>query len=455
MVARPIRRSRRRKTISAQGVKGQQGINLIESVVLAMGSRWTPSGPNEIGIDGYIELFDPNSHQSLGITVAVQSKVVNAIAENSNPTFDYWCDRDDLEYWLNGNTPVVLIVSDLVSLQAFWVSIRDYFKEWTAASPTRVTFVKSQQRFTQDCFPQLSKVGAPKSGLYLAPSRHQETLHTNLLPLRACPPTISIAGTECRTPRDVWTVLRETNQEVDAGWLLWEKKIFSFHDLGKGPWSSVCDLGTLEAFSTTDWSESDDPQRQRIFVQLLNQTLKAQLNEEVRYWPKEDCYAILGRPRKLSYQSLRRMSKITVISQFSSQSADGRTFQWLRHVAFRGQFRLLEGQWCLEITPTYRFTHDGFGLDRFHEDRLKGIKRIEGNRAVLSSILFWADYLQPKATLFDGDPPPLQFGSLLTFPCNVGIVDKAWLSADPEFARDTALYGQKLLLPDFEDGADQ
>ncbi len=41
-----------------------------------MGSRWTPSGPNEIGIDGYIELFDPNSPQALGVTLAVQSKVV-------------------------------------------------------------------------------------------------------------------------------------------------------------------------------------------------------------------------------------------------------------------------------------------------------------------------------------------------------------------------------------------
>lgn len=190
-------------------------------------------------------------------------------------------------------------------------------------------------------------------------------------------------------------------------------------------------------------------------MHLLNQTLRAQLNPEVRYWPKEDCYAILGRPRKLSYQSLRRLSKITVVSQFSSKSADGRTFEWLRHIAFRGQFRHLEGRWYLEITPTYRFTHDGFALDRFHEDRLKGIKRIEGNRAVLSSILFWADYLQPKTTLFDGDPLPLQFGSLLTLPCNVGIVDKTWLSADPAFARDAALYGQKLLLPDFEDGADQ
>ena len=334
MTTRPTRRKIRPKTISTQGLTGQQGVNLIERVVLEMGSRWTPSGPNEVGIDGYIELFDPNSHEPVGITVAVQSKVVSAIADNSNSTFDYWCDASDLEYWLNGNTPVILVVSSVESNQAYWVSIKNYFKDWTPTSSTRVIFERSQHRFARDSFRDIVKVGAPRQGLYLAPSRREETLHTNLLPLRTCPSSISIARPECRTPREVWAMLREVMGEVDAGWVLWEKKFLSFHDLGKRPWSSICDLGTNEAFSTTDWSESDDPQRQRIFVQLLNQTLKAQLNQEVRYWPKEDCYAILGRPRKISYQSLRRRSKITVVSQFSASSGDGRTFEWLRHISF-------------------------------------------------------------------------------------------------------------------------
>ena len=80
MTTRPRGKPPRPKTISPSGVAGQKGVNAIERIVLDMGSRWTPSGPNEIGIDGYIELFDPNSKQSLGLTLAVQSKVVSAIA---------------------------------------------------------------------------------------------------------------------------------------------------------------------------------------------------------------------------------------------------------------------------------------------------------------------------------------------------------------------------------------
>ena len=453
-VTRPGRRRRRPKAISAQGQAGQQGVNFIERITLEMGSRWTPSGPNEVGIDGYIELFDPNSRQALGVTVAVQSKVVTAIADVSKASFDYWCDANDLEYWLNGNTPVILIVSSPASHEAYWVAIRDHFKDWTPAASTRITFLKSQHRFDVGAFGQLLTAAAPNSGLYLAPTRCSETLHSNLLALKVYPAKMFFAATECRTARDVWALLRKTGREVDASWVLWEKKIVSFHDLGDAPWSSVCDVGTSEAFATTEWSECDDAQRQRVFVQLLNQTLKAQVGPAVRYWPQEDCYAIAGPPRKLSYRSLKRPSKITVVSRFSTTTADGRQFEWFRHLAFRGQFRLLAGSWYLEITPTYRFTRDGYALDRFHVDRLKGIKRIEGNRAVLSAVLFWADYLTPKETLFSRNPPPLQFGELTVFPCDVGIVDREWLSDDPEFARASTIEARGLLLPDFEQGGD-
>ncbi len=269
MAARSRRRRRAPKTISQQGVSGQQGINLIERVVLEMGSRWTPSGPNEIGIDGYIELFDPASHLPLNITVAVQSKVVAAIGDNSNPSFDYWCDANDVEYWLNGNTPVVLIVSSPASNESYWISVKDFFKDWTPADPARVTFVKDRHRFSRDSFRVLVAVAAPEQGLYLAPTRHEETLHANLLPLHSCATRIFIATTDCRTPRDVWVLLRSTKQDVDAGWVLWERKLFSFHDLSAKPWSSVCETGTIESFSTDEWSESNDNDRQRMFVHLL------------------------------------------------------------------------------------------------------------------------------------------------------------------------------------------
>ena len=62
-------------------MRGQQGINLIERVALAMHCTWTPTGATEVGIDGYIELFDPGTQHSLGKSLGVQSKV-NATFSN-------------------------------------------------------------------------------------------------------------------------------------------------------------------------------------------------------------------------------------------------------------------------------------------------------------------------------------------------------------------------------------
>lgn len=436
MPSRSRHRRRHPNTISTQGLTGQRGVNLIERIVLDMGSRWTPSGPNEVGIDGYIELFDPSSHQPLGLTIGVQSKVVSSIGADSKSTVDYWCKPSDIEYWLNGNTPILLVISNPDSNEAYWISVKSYFKDWMPTGSPRVTFVRERNRFHVDCFSELAKIAVPRGGLYLAPVQCHETLYSNLIPLEAYPLRLFMAATDCRTSRDVWSLLHKKSRRPDAGWAIWEKKILSFHDLGEEPWSAICDVGTVEDFPTSEWSGSDDPQRQRVFVNLLNQTLKAQLSPQVRYWPRENCYAMAGPPRSLSYESLKRRSKISVVSRFHSVAADGRTFERWRHMAFRGQFRAFEDHWYLEITPTYRFTSDGVTLDRFHEDQLKGIKALEGNRAVLSPVLFWADYLQPKKTMFDSRPAAaLAFGKPLVFGCDVGIVDQNWMADDPEFAQ--------------------
>src|SRR2546422_9021011 len=148
-------RKARRKSISRQGLLGQQGVNIIEHVVLAMGSRWTPSGPNEVGIDGYIELFDPNSHVPLGKTIAVQSKAVTDFHNDSPDSFDYWCDRTDLDYWLTGNMPVVLVVSRPASREAYWISVKEYFQAPGAEQTTRLHFSKTTHGFTPAALPQL------------------------------------------------------------------------------------------------------------------------------------------------------------------------------------------------------------------------------------------------------------------------------------------------------------
>lgn len=442
---------RKPKTLSSQGLLGQKGINLIEHIVLEMGSRWTPSGPNEVGIDGYIELFDPSSHLALGKTLAVQSKATSEFVNETEETFDFWCDQRDLDYWLQGNMPIILIVSRPVLNEAYWVSVKDYFAIIEHRASTKIRFSKTTQRFSLASFRDLVDLArSPEMGLYLAPVPRRERLYSNLLPLIQFPPQIFIGSTSYRTPGEVWARLRRAGQNVDGAWILRDKNMLAFYDLSQAPWSDICDSGTVEEFDSSEWSDSYEPDRQRQFVQLLNRTLRSQLVPDVRYWPKEDCYACVGyleegRKRR-SYESLKRRSPISIVSKFQRTGSDGRTFEWLRHLAFRGQFRRLDGRWYLEITPTYRFTQDGYRLYRFHEDALKGIKRIEGNRAVLSAVLFWADYLHPKNDFFAKKDLPLVFGDLPAFDIDVGINDAQWSARDPNALPDSASETNDLFL---------
>jgi hypothetical protein len=421
----------RSKTISVQGITGQKGVNLIESVVLKMGSRWTVSGPNEVGIDGYIELFDPATRESLGLTLAVQSKVVSSIRDQDED-FRYSCARNDLEYWLKGNIPVILIVSAPDTNQAYWVWIQEAFDGWKPGDPTSVLFRRSRSRFDASVLAELVRIGAPVRGLYVAPRPKPERLWSNLLTVETLPDVVFIGATEFFVRDQVREALGKKKSQSKSGWVVWEKKIISFEDLSTDQWNGVVEPGTVEGFDTVEWSESPDADRRRLFVQLLNSTLREELADRVRFWPEDDCFAMAGPERKQSYRSLKKNSGLSVVSKFASRSKDGRTFHHWRHLAFRGKFRCLENSWFLEITPTYRFTYNGYDKDRFHESRLKKIKEIEGNRAVLSGVLFWAEFLKPKEDLFSEVIPLIGFGTLATFEIPVGIEDKGWQKNDPD-----------------------
>ena len=423
------------KTLSRQALQGQRGVNVLENVVLDMGSRWSPAGPNEVGIDGYVELFDPASGRALGTTLAAQSKAVGRFEAETPDTLEFTCAERDIDYWMQGNLPVILVVSCPATREAYWVSIKDYFSEPARRATGKVVFEKKRQRFAKEALSDLLLLGRGRDlGLYLAPIPREETLYTNLLELASMPERIYVARTPHRSPGQVWAALRSSSAQRSSGeWILRDKSILALFDLAERPWTEVCEEGTVEGFSTDEWSQSDDPDRQRQFVQLLGRALAEQLNSlGVRYWPQEDCFAFSGsNDRQIGYQALQRRSRVTVVKRFERAREDGRVFVRIRHLAFRGRFRRLAEKWYLEITPTYRFTWDGIRLDRFHADWLSGIKRIEGNRAVLSHVLLWSDVIA-RPQLTEVGRASLVFKLPETVVSPVGIDDGGWSARDPE-----------------------
>lgn len=419
------------KKIHANSIIGEQGINLIQRIVLGIGFMWYPTGGTEAGIDGTIEIRDPTTGEAFNTIISVQSKATSGAFTGETATgFEYLCHARNLDYWLRGNVPVVLVVSRPRANEAYWVSVKDYFKDPVARQSRKIFFDKQQHRFDETCGPELMKIAIPKDvGLYLAPPPVQEKLFTNLLCVSSFADRIYIADSLYQTGEELWAKLREASEDVGEALILKRKQLISFYDLSQPPWSSVCDVTTLKSFDSSDWAYTDDRDRLDEFIQLLSRALAEKVQADLAYSKRKDCFYF--RPmedlstRRYRYHSQKVKTSRDVFERYTSRRSGRLTYY--RHSAFRPFFKRIDGAWYLEITPTYYFSWDGRRLSRYHEDAIKGIKRLERNPAVLGQLLMWAEYLSAPADMFTTPYPFLTFGNLFTLDFNVGIDDKLWL----------------------------
>lgn len=117
------------KHLPDQQIIGQQGINLIEEIILDMGLVWRPTSVHDTGIDGEIEIRSPETTQVTNRIVKVQSKATSGhFIGETNTHFEYVCHQKDVDYWIGGNVPVVLIVSRPKDREAYWIHVRAIVK---------------------------------------------------------------------------------------------------------------------------------------------------------------------------------------------------------------------------------------------------------------------------------------------------------------------------------------
>jgi hypothetical protein len=439
------------KSLTQQNVRGQQGVNLVEAVVLRMHSRWSPTTALDMGIDGIIELCDPTTREPLNLVLHVQIKATDrAFDRETAESFEYRCEERDVHYWLSGNARVLLIVVRPSANELYWADIRSALSDPARRANRRVVFDKKRDIFTPAAFSRLLELARPRdSGIYLAPPQRQERLLSNLLPVATMAPRIFVADSPYQQREDVWEVLRGKDEDPGGEWRLKDKRIYSFHDLCEYPWTAVCDSGTVDEFEVDEWSRSDDPERLRDFVYLLNRALTSKLLPDVRWWRDGQCYAFAApadlassntsgrtmrkRQWKARYQSHSRESSLAYFTAYL-RAGTGEPSHY-RHLGFEGNFRRYDEVWYLEITPTYMFTYDGFRPSHDHAEYLKGIKRIERNRSVAAQVMVWAEHLARNGTLFDPPYEYLTFGSLREFSLEVGLNDDDWLGReDPDEA---------------------
>jgi len=275
----------------------------------------------------------------------------------------------------------------------------------------------------------------------------------NLIPLRLFPDSLYVAPALSKTIKQSWFLINKgvpakSTDRVSGAWTLHENNLYSLVDPELSRLKRIIEIGGLERFNTDEWALSSDESKRRLFVHLLNAALRDDLwSQGVRYYKEQDVYAFMGwpeePPRRLKYGNLKLRSTATVVSHYEHKPKSGKVYKYLRHGAFQGRFRFLGEQWYLEITPTYRFTRNGKDLDRFHEDRLSGIKRLERNRSVLSQLLLWQAVLRAPWIRAD-QPRMLEFAPLVSFRFASGVDESSLtaLDAPPILpSRDKELHG--------------
>jgi hypothetical protein len=281
-----------RKQIGHADMRGDKGIALIHRAVNDMGFVWNALH-FEAGIDGIIEIRDAVTAEVSNCIIQVQSKAgPSYFKAETDSTFEFICDERDLDYWLRGNAPVVLIVSRPDANEAYWVSVKEYFRDPNRRKTRKVTFDKNRDRFDAGCRERLAALAMPAtSGLYLTALPRQEALTSNLLPVHDYPKRLFRASTRLRFPGQVWERLREQTQSPNPEWYLHDGFIYAFHDLTFAPWPSVCLSTTTENLATNDWALSDDRARRYVFVRMLRSCLNELLYRQgIRFSKDKEHY---------------------------------------------------------------------------------------------------------------------------------------------------------------------
>ena len=78
---------------------------------------------------------------------------------------------------MQGNSPVILVVFRPQSEEAYWVSVKDYFRDLVMRTARKVYFDKKRDRFDESCGETLASLAVPRdAGLYFAPPPKRETI---------------------------------------------------------------------------------------------------------------------------------------------------------------------------------------------------------------------------------------------------------------------------------------
>jgi hypothetical protein len=437
----------RPKTITQNQITGEHGATLVKAQAHAMGFLYTVNGPVEAGVDGLIETRDKQTGRVGARFVAVQVKTTDAqrYTAETDSSFEYLCEPEDVAYWQLGNLPVIIVLVRLSDKSLFW---KQAPIKGSPVDPEtrRLRINKATDRFdlaAGDAIAALA-VDQAEPGVWLPPSRQPDALLFNAVKVRL-PGTIHFAATTHRHGRDALRALLELSDHPPGEWVARGGRLITFLDIQGSLLRHVVDRASIETFPVDQFSLEDDDDEQRLFVELLNRTLRAQLDPilvwsrllRLYHFPADG----RGIDRMFRYRSLKYETSRAVVK--AKRRKDG-SVSYVRHSAFSGRFWREFDDWYFTVEPSYLFTRDGVRPDRFAGERISKLKRLENNAALRGQFVMWrglltglgvvpeqVDWLAPEPAT-----PILGFEALDMMSLPMSVPDDLWRARDSDAPDD-------------------
>jgi hypothetical protein len=420
------------KKVTAQTLIGEEGVNLIERRVLEMGHLFHPRRIDH-GIDGHIDLVEPGTGRHLNQTILVQSKAHDrSLQQESATSFVFTCDQRDLEHWLGGNAPVIVVVSHPKKDEAWWIDIKASFADPRARASRRLVVDKASQSFDKKTGAALLRLGMPvSSGLYLQPPPRTEVLDTNLLKIVDLPTRLYLAPA---VTGDYATAGKRLESAEGTRWpfILRDGLVISFADLSDCRLEVLC-AGDVETHDVAEWANSADESVQFSLQDLMTRTIQ-DAYPELR-WHKTKKHVHFRATRGLTPLTKGKRKGAAGRTMFGPHMAQDGSIGYYHHAAVKMRMRRIDQSWFCELTPDYCFTSNGFEPHRFEDRLLAGIKRLDRHAAVAGWVRTWAEFLRGSDDLFS-TPKLISFGELETLTVDAGIDDRYWgpapVASEPE-----------------------
>ena len=227
----------------------------------------------------------------------------------------------------------------------------------------------------------------------------------------------------------VYELLKMRGLVLSGDFAVHNNKILTFYDLTvrDNPFHYLVDQGTVESLEVDEYCSI--PDRQRTFVNLLNNCLSRKLHHLKVNWKHEDKTFIFGpqdeilSKRQIKWQGKVKSERTVFEAKMQSKTNPDEPdkLSHCTHFAFQGQFRQFGQAWFFNITPDSYATYDGFKKNFWKtQDLATYKKKNERNGEVFTHVRFLAYFLNQNKDFF------VNFDDLVSFGNAPKLADEYW-----------------------------